>query len=154
MKVFLGLGILLSISTAATAGAPVIAPGLWKTTMRMSFAPNAKLPPQMIERMNQPRVHQQCITPEMAARANADQFRGEQAIERRNCSKSGPGFNGGRVDETLTCQSPRGGTMVMHMTGTYTPVATHMVNEVSGTSKYMMMQKVTIDSQRIGNCTK
>lgn len=133
---------------------PQLSPGLWQSTVRISMAPNAKIPPQIAAQMAKPRVFKKCLTPAMAAQASQDHFSADKVLAKRSCARSGFGFVGGRIEQTIICHERDGSTMNIHMTGTYTPTATHMQTETIGTGKQSMMQKMTVDTQRLGECTK
>ncbi len=155
MRLIIGGSLLVMVGQApARAEVPKIAPGMWQSTIKMSVAPNPKLPPEIVSRLAQPRVMKKCITPEMATRAAGEHFGADKALNDRHCMRSGAGFAAGRIDQTIICHPKDGGVVNVHMTGSYTPTSTHMVTDMQGTGKHMMMQKMTVDSQRIGDCTK
>jgi hypothetical protein len=143
----------VTISTAAFAAGPMVMPGLWVTAMQMQMSPNANIPPQAMAQMARPRVTKTCITPAKALQFSTEGF-GQQAMARRNCTKSGLGYIGGHIDMTMICHE-REGMMTVHMTGSYTPTSSHMVSDMTGTMMHgPMIQKMTIDSHRIGDCSK
>jgi hypothetical protein len=153
IAVIFGLAALVGAAQAQASGLQ-LTPGLWRSKIRIAIAPNSKLPPAMLARLSQEKIRQKCITPAMAARASAEHFGADHALEQRSCARSGSGFAAGRVDQTVICHPKDGGVVNVHMTGNYTPVSTHLVTDISGSGKHMMMQKMTVDSQRIGDCPK
>ena len=157
MKIYTFIGASVMLVAGAAYGGmerPQVSPGLWQSTIRISMAPNPKIPPQIAAQMAQPRVFKKCITPVMATQASQNYFGADKALAKRSCVRSGPGYVGGRIEQTITCHERDGSIMNVHMTGTYSPTATHMQTETSGTGKRPMMQKMTVDTQRIGECTK
>jgi hypothetical protein len=150
----IGLALGFAASASAQAQGLIIKPGLWQSSIRMSMAPNPKIPPQIMAKLAQPRVTKKCITPALAAKAATDHFGSDKLLAKRNCTRTGAGFVGGRIEQSMICQEKDGSTMNIHMTGSYTPVSTHMVTDIQSTNKHMTMQKMTVDSARIGDCAK
>ena len=138
----------------AYAAGPLITPGLWQLTTNIAMTPNPKLPPEIMARMNKAHVSKVCITPEMAARAATHGFGTDESLAKRNCTRTGAGYANGHIDQVMMCKEPDGSMVNIHMVGTYTPTTSHLVATFSGTSKHMMMQSMTSNSVRIGECTK
>ena len=144
------IALVMASATPALAGA--IQPGLWQTTVHMQMAPMPNIPPAVAAQMAQGQTHTQCITPAMAARATPNDFRDhERPGPRPDCTVTGAGFLMGHIDTTSVCRTEHG-MMTAHMTGTYSPVAMHMVSEFKSADAQMTARRMVIDSRRVGNC--
>ncbi len=142
--------IAVAIASATPVFAGPIQPGLWETTVHMQMAPMPNVPPSVMAQMAQGHTQTQCITPAMAAHATPNDFRGRSGA-RPDCTVTGAGFLMGHIDTTSVCRTEHG-MMTAHMTGTYSPVAMHMVSEFHSADPGMPARRMVIDSRRVGNC--
>ena len=150
---------------AAKAAAMVrVEPGNWKTSVKMI---DIQMPgikdPRVAESMkeamkshgNAAREFNYCVTPEQAAKPNAEMFVGNDSGD---CLYDRFSMADGKIASKMTCRRG-GGTMTMTMNGTYSLTAYTMTADMvgigpdgSGTEGSVNM-KLETTAMRTGQCT-
>ena len=97
-----------------------VEPGLWESTTQVVSVSAPNLPVQARDTMMRPSPpRRNCITPEQAARPDANFF---NSAQNSNCSYRDFTMRGGRMQGTMTCTGGgMPGTMTTNMTGEYGP---------------------------------
>ncbi|HEV2746874.1 MAG TPA: DUF3617 domain-containing protein [Allosphingosinicella sp.] len=132
-----------------------IKPGQWEATNEIISASAPGLPPDTLKQMvGQKSVVKNCITPEQAAKPNANFLAAQQ---NSNCTYQDWSMEGGRMTGTMTCSGgDMPGTVVMTMDGKYGEEAYDLAMnmESSGLPGGMTMtvQARTV-GKRVGECT-
>lgn len=123
-------------------------PGEWEltsTTTRMVVPgrPGAPLP--------QPRPVRQCVTPEQAASVTGAVIR--NIGQNGECTMQTNAASGGRIQATVQCRIPHGGTATFTVDGSYTATTLEMTQQVrtSGAAANVEMDMRTT-GRRIGDC--
>ena len=135
----------------------LFSPGKWQTRVTVKEMNIPGMPPGMQGQMKQMLAQRQnvvsetCLTPEEAKRPGAKFFTGKDSS---NCRYDRFTMRGGKVDAVMRCEGGGPGTMVMTMSGTYTPTesTTNMDMQVRGPEGSMQMKALT-ENKRIGDCT-
>lgn len=128
-------------------------PGRWESAMKLDSMESVNLPPQAKEAMSKQQGMTQtfssCLTPEQAARPNAEFFQ-KGAF---GCTYDTFTMAGGRIDAVMTCKE-RAGAQKVRMNGTYGPDAYTMAITSEGQMQPGMDMKMamTITSRRTGEC--
>lgn len=131
-----------------------IQPGQWEATNEIVSASAPGMPPDMLKQMvgNKTTV-QNCITPEQAAKPNANFL---AAQENSNCTYQDWSMDGGRMSGTMTCQGGEmPGKMVMTMNGRYGSTSYDLAMDMntSGLPNNMSMNiKARTTGKRVGDC--
>lgn len=129
--------------------------GRWESTMKTESLEIAGMPPEaqaaMKQAMTAARTMTTCLTPEQAAKPEADYMRGP---EEGGCKYDRFTMGGGRIDSVMTCDMGEGKKRTMTMSGTYSPEQYAIRvksegNEVRGMPSSMEM---SIQSKRVGEC--
>ncbi|WP_213981293.1 DUF3617 domain-containing protein [Sphingomonas sp. dw_22] len=144
---------------AQAAGPAHFAPGEWETTVEivgMDMPGMASMPPQMRDQMKKSlmaanRSVKTCVTPEQAAKPQADMLTGKTD---GRCTYRNYTMANGRIDATLACSGPRGGEMTQTIAGTFTDASFTLASEVhsSGGPGGSMNMKARTTGKRIGDC--
>ena len=146
---------------AALAEAVAPRPGLYRATMRITKFEIPGMPAAQAERMKgmfsgTGNARENCVTPAMVAHGYQDMVK--QSAQGR-CTFDRYSENGGRIDGKLTCQTGRGASAQIEITGAATPEGStlHMKMEQAappGAPPAMGGVKMEMDvaSQRIGDC--
>lgn len=148
-----------SVSEKASAVAQVsLRPGRWESTMKLDKLEIAGLPPQARDAMAKQMGAKQmgatsfshCLTPEQAARPNADFFQKGAS----GCTYDHFTMAGGAIDAEMSCK-PGSGPTHMKMQGGYGPENYNLsVSSRAEMQQGMTMDMVlTITSRRVGECT-
>lgn len=136
------------------AGKLRLQPGTWETTTVITDIEVSGLPAGATDAAKgTPTTTRNCITPEQAARPDANVLSGTRD---GNCTYQRFSMADSRIDAAMTC-SPRGlpGTMAMTLTGGYTPrafgIGMDMKADLPGNTA--MAMKATVRGKRVGECT-
>lgn len=139
-----------------------INPGNWENTVQFVDVEldEAALPPEargfigpVLESMKgQVNTTQSCVTPEQAARPEAEMFSGN---DNANCEYDRFSFSGGNIDMAMTCNDPASGKATITSTGTYTADEYAMDMTIAMEGSEMGAMKITASSKgkRTGECT-
>ena len=129
-------------------------PGRWESTMKIEKMDMPGLPPEaramMQKQLASAQTFTSCLTPEQAAKPNADFFQGKNS----GCTYETFAMGGGKIDAVMTC-AQNGRNQKVTMTGDYGPEAYAM--NVSSTGEMQpgmaMSMAMSISSKRVGDCT-
>jgi len=128
-------------------------PGKWESKMTIEKIEIPGLPPEvqgmMKKQMGKAQVSSSCLTPEEAAKPDADFF---QPGADSGCKYNSFKMGGGRIDADMTCEQ-QGMAQNMKMSGTYGEEAYAM--KVSAEGKVQgqpMSMAMTVTSKRVGEC--
>jgi len=141
------------VAAATQSSTDVFRPGKWKTSNQLVSADMPGVPKQTADQlakaMSQTSAVEHCMTPEEAKKPT-EAF----AKDNGECRFDKFTMSGGKLDSVMHCQQPgQPGSMVMTMTGTYTPehYETDAEVKISHAGKDMTM-KIRSVSDRIGDC--
>lgn len=147
-----------SEQVASAMGKVTIKPGEWEITqqvvdLQVTGAPKEMPVEAMRSAMSKVNVIKHCITPEQAAKPNADFLAAQKDSK---CTYSGFNMDGGVINGSVTCPGGQGGKMTATMQGIYQPTsyALTMDMNMAGMSPGMnMVMKMKTNGKRIGECT-
>jgi len=143
-----------SVSEKGSAVAQAsLRPGRWESTMKLDKLDIAGLPPQAKDAMAKQMgttSFSHCLTPEQAARPNADFFQKGAS----GCTYDHFTMAGGAIDAEMNCK-PGSGPTHLKMQGSYGPENYNLsVNSKAEMQAGMAMDMaLTITSRRVGECT-
>lgn len=129
-------------------------PGRWEAAMRLEKMEVGNMPPEvkaaMAQQQGMTQTYATCLTPEQAAKPNADFFKNDA----KDCTYDHFTMAGGRIDAELTCK-PVAGPTKMKMTGTYGPdlYDIRITSEGEMQPGIAMSVAMTVTSRRTGACT-
>ncbi len=139
--------------TAKAAGlGSGLRPGEWETKVELVDIDmpgiNPAMKDEMLKRSRETKVHSYCLTEAEAKRP------GGIFAERGDgkCTYSKFEMAGGKLDMTMVCPG-QGGSMTMHVTGTFGAEAVSATSEMQAAGKDSMRMKANVTSRRIGDCT-
>lgn len=139
-------------SSAGTAMAEIrLDPGQWETSHEIVSMESPNMPKEMMKAMaGKVTTIKTCITPEQAAKPNADFF----ADRKNGCAYKDFAMAGGRISGTLTCTSKEGpGAMTMKMDGRYARDSYEMAVEMTTDANAGAMTiKSRGSGRRLGAC--
>lgn len=128
-------------------------PGRWESTMKMEAIDMPGIPPEakamMDKSMMAERHFATCLTPEQAAKPNAEFFNPGKS----DCTFEHFTMAGGKLDATMTCNhGPE--QMTLTMAGQYRPESyqVHTTSKVSRPGGQAMTSSMTMTSHRAGDC--
>lgn len=128
-------------------------PGQWESTMQIESLEMPGLDPQMQDMMKQQMGRAQtftsCLTPEQAARPDAEFFQPGES----DCTYEKFSMGGGEIDSVMTCAG-NGAMQTMTMTGTYSEesYAMNLTAEGEMEQGQPMSMAMTVKSRRVGEC--
>jgi major membrane immunogen (membrane-anchored lipoprotein) len=142
---------------ATAMGKVTLQPGEWEirqqvVDMHVSGAPKGMPVDAMRSAMGKVNVVKHCVTPEQAAKPNADFLAAQKDMK---CTYSGFDMSAGIIHGAVTCPNGQGGTMTAKMQGVYHPTdyALTMDMTMAGVSPGMTMKmKMKTDGKRVGEC--
>ncbi len=129
--------------------------GRWEMTMKTEKLEIAGLPPEaqaaMKSAMTAARTLTTCLTPEQAAKPNAEFMAGP---EEGGCKYDKFAIGNGRIESVMACDMGGGKKRTMTTSGTYSPDqyamrVTSQGNEVRGMPSSMEM---SVEAKRVGEC--
>jgi Protein of unknown function (DUF3617) len=129
-------------------------PGRWEAAMRLEKMEIGNMPPEvkaaMAQQQGMTQTYATCLTPQQAARPNADFFKNDA----KDCTYDHFTMAGGRIDAALTCK-PGAGPTKMNMTGTYGAdlYDIRITGEGEMQPGMEMSMAMTVTSRRTGECT-
>jgi hypothetical protein len=125
-------------------------PGQWETTVQVTRMDVPNMPQGVTPQTPPPTTIRSCITPEQAARPNADFLTGSG--ETGGCSYENFSMAGGRIQGTVSCNS-QGTTMRSTFDGQFTPSSYEMNTQVETNAGGMAMNMATrTTARRVGDC--
>jgi hypothetical protein len=126
-------------------------PGEWETKVALVDIDvpgiNPAMKAEMLKRARETKVHSYCVTEEEAKRPGGI-FAGEDDSK---CTYSKFEMGGGKLDMTMVCPG-EGGSMTMHVAGTFGADAVTATSEMQGAGKFPMRMKANVSSRRTGDC--
>lgn len=133
---------------SSNAMAQVVQPGQWEMVSTATSVDMPGAPPQIAQMMKgRPTRISWCITPEEAKLGPRSLTK-----ENKNCRYTRFDVRGNHIDMQMICNQPRGGTMTVTSSGSFTPVS--FVS--NGRSVVTGRQRMTITShaegRRVGEC--
>jgi len=139
-------------SSGATAGV-ALQPGEYETRVevtRMAMSNMPNMPAGMSPPTPPPTTIRSCLTPEQAARPNANFLSGSG--ETGGCDYSDFSMEGGRMRGTVQCNS-EGATMRSTFDGQFTSAGYEMTSQAQTSANGMTMEMETrTTARRIGDC--
>ncbi|MCB2078012.1 MAG: DUF3617 domain-containing protein [Novosphingobium sp.] len=129
-------------------------PGMWESTMTVEKLEIPNMPPEAKEMMQaalgKGQTFKSCLTPEEAAKPNAEFFQGKNS----GCTYEKFNMAGGTIDAVMTC-SEGGQTQNMTMAGKYSEESYDIKVTADGEAQpgMPMSMAMSIASKRIGECT-
>ncbi|MEA3029425.1 MAG: hypothetical protein QOG13_750 [Sphingomonadales bacterium] len=140
-------------SSAAGGAAIALTPGEWETIVEvtsLNITGGPQLPGGMTPPLPPPTTVRSCLTPEQAARPNANFLTGSG--ERGGCNYENFSMAGGRIQGTVTCAS-EGTTMRTTVNGQFGPDSYETESQSRITSNRMTMETAgRTRSRRVGDC--
>ncbi|MEO8723299.1 MAG: DUF3617 domain-containing protein [Sphingobium sp.] len=142
---------------ASAIGKVTLQPGEWEirqqvVDVQFTGAPKGMPVEAMRSAMGKLNVLKHCVTPEQAAKPNADFLAAQKDTK---CKYSGFDMGAGTIHGTVNCPNGQGGTMTATMQGVYHPTdyAMTMDMTMAGMSPGMTMtMKMKTDGKRVGEC--
>ena len=131
-----------------------VRPGLWEVASEIVSASQPGMPHMLAERMKGPRgTGRHCITPEQAARPDANFLAGRRSGQ---CSYRDFTMLGGRIAGTMACRDPAGAETSARMSGTYRAenFDMRMDLETPGLGGATLNVVVRQSGRRIGDCVR
>ncbi len=126
-------------------------PGEWETRVDLVEVDvpgiNAAMKAEMLKRARETKARSYCVTEDEAKRPGGI-FAGKDDSK---CTYSKFEMGGGKLDMTMVCPG-EGGSMTMHVAGTFGPDAITAVSEMQGAGKFPMRMKANVASRRTGDC--
>lgn len=142
----------VAAKVAASAERPQ--PGRWETTMKLESIDMPGMPPEaraMMEKQLGSRKLVTCLSPEEAARPNAEFFSGERA-RKAGCKYDNFTMGDGKLDAIMSCAGAEG-TMKMTLAGTYGAEDYEVhANSTMSAPGGSMNQAMTMTAHRTGDC--
>ena len=130
-----------------------VRPGLWDVSSEIVDVRQPGLPHEVAGRMKgRRRAFRHCITPEEAARPDANFLAGRDAA---SCTQRSFEMRGGRIEGAMTCSDPAGAETRARMSGRYGPESYEMRMEMEtpGIGRDVTMTLVTRQAgRRVGDC--
>jgi hypothetical protein len=144
------------VAQKAGAVAPArLQPGQWETTVEIAQVDMPGMPAAVRDQMKSSTTQKQsvttCITPEQAAKPQADVLAGNTG---GRCTYRNYAMAGGKIDATLVCAGPGNGETVQTISGTFTETAFSVTSDLKtagGPGETMSMKSKT-SGRRIGEC--
>lgn len=125
-------------------------PGEWETTVQVTRMSVANMPQGVNPPTPPPTTVRSCITPEQAARPNANFLTGSG--ETGGCTYQDFSMAGGRMQGTITCTA-QDTTMRSTFNGQFTPASYEMTTQVETQAGGMTMNMETrTTARRVGDC--
>ena len=128
--------------------------GQWQSSMKIEKLEMEGLPPEaaaaMQKQMGATQTFTSCLTPEQAAKPNAEFFQGSK---NSNCTYEKFSMSGGKLDAVMTCKEG-GQAQRMTMQGSYGEEAYDIRVTADGEAQagMPMSMAMSISSKRIGEC--
>ncbi|GGC23779.1 hypothetical protein GCM10011371_09310 [Novosphingobium marinum] len=128
-------------------------PGRWESRMTIEKMEMPGLPPEaqkmMKQHMGATQTFATCLTPEEAAKPDADFFQKDAS----DCNYERFAMADGKIDAKMTC-SANGQVQNMTMNGTYSQESYNIRVSADGEAQagMPMSMAMTIESQRVGDC--
>jgi len=127
--------------------------GQWEATYEIVSIDGAGMPPEAMAMMKGNKTSvRNCITPEQAAKPDADFMAGQKDSK---CEYRDWSMRGGKISGTMSCAIEGQGEMVMAMDGSFTRDSYDMVTEMDnpGLPDGMTMKiKSRTSGKRVGDC--
>lgn len=129
-------------------------PGRWEAKMTIEKLEMPDMPPEMKDMMKKQlgsaQTFSSCLTPEQAAKPNAEFFRGSESS---GCTYDKFEMGGGKIDAAMTCDQ-NGQTQNMTMNGTYSEESYDINVNVDGAAapNQSMAMTMAISARRVGEC--
>lgn len=140
-------------AVAADLARVEVRPGLWEVSSEILSAAQPGLAAEFTDRMKGPRGSvRHCITPEEAARPDANFLAGRRSGQ---CSYTDFSIREGRISGAMSCRDPRGVETKARMSGTHGAERfdMRMEMETPGIGGGMLAVVVRQSGRRIGDCT-
>lgn len=131
-----------------------VRPGMWEVSSEIVSASQPDMPHALAERMKGPRgTARHCITPEQAARPDANFLAGRRSGQ---CSYRDFAMQGGRIAGTMACRDPAGAETNARMSGGYTAENFDMRMDVltPGLGGATLSVVVRQSGRRVGDCVR
>jgi hypothetical protein len=132
-----------------------VRPGLWDVSTEIVSATQQGMPHELAERMKgRRRAFRHCITPEQAARPDANFLAARRSGQ---CRDEAFAMRAGRISGTMLCRDPAGAETRVRMSGDYGAERYDMRMEIEtpGIGAGRVMTLVTRQAgRRIGDCSE
>jgi len=129
-------------------------PGRWESTMKILKLDIPDMPPEaqqmMKQHMSAAQTSLNCLTPEEAAKPDAEFFQQNSS----GCTYENFQMAGGKLDAKMTCEE-NGAKQMMEMSGTYSEESYNLNVSADGVGPngQAMSMAMSIASRRVGECT-
>ena len=138
-------------AAAPSAGADLMRPGQWRTTMTITAMDIPGLPPAAAAKMKaRPISSEECVTSK-----DMDEYLNKRAKPDPDakCSVNEMTHSGGHIEGRSTCDDGDGKSHSVHMTGTYNADHVDMTVNVEGQgARGAVNQTMSLSAERIGDC--
>ena len=137
-------------AVASGGGGAQMEPGLWEITTTVASIDIPSMPGGATRPLPPPTTVRTCLTPEQAARPNADFLAGTG--ESGGCTYESSSMSGGRIEATVQCTS-EGVQMRSAMNGQFTPDSYELTQRVTTSAQGMNMEMESRTAgRRVGDC--